>query len=377
MFCGGYHNCGIMKILKFYVLREFIPPYVGGMAFLSTILLLERVMSFVKLVAKGYADIFDLLVLVFFSIPPTLALTMPMSTLIGALVAVSRLSHDGEITAMRGSGIRLGSIFLSLYLAGFAIGGLSFWLTDRLVPIGNIKFRTLYQELTIARPDVGIDSLSINEIEQGVILVVDRVDERTGDLLNVTIFKAEEGGRVRTISAKRGWFVQSGDRGSHIGLRLKNGALYDQGDGEEGYFASTVFGTLDLNIPIQNRELRQIVRSPRDMSMEELAEGMAGLEVGSKSYNIHVMEQHKRIAIPFACILFVFLGTPFAVTKGRSGKGLGLGIGVVIIFMYYVLLLALEPVGRADVIQPALAMWLPNILFIIVGVFNIVRKGRV
>jgi len=120
-----------------------------------------------------------------------------------------------------------------------------------------------------------------------------------------------------------------------------------------------------------------MVKSPRDMSMEELAGSMAGLEVGSKSYNIHVMEQHKRIAIPFACILFVFLGTPFAVTKGRSGKGLGLGIGVVIIFMYYVLLLALEPVGRAGVIKPALAMWLPNILFVIVGVFNLVRKGRV
>jgi lipopolysaccharide export system permease protein len=366
-----------MKILKFYVLREFIPPYVGGMAFLSTILLLERVMSFVKLVAKGYADIFDLLTLVFFSIPPTLALTMPMSTLIGALVAVSRLSHDSEITAMRASGIRLGSIFLSLYLAGFAIGGLSFWITDRIVPIGNIKFRTLYQELTIARPDVGIDSLSINEVHRGVTLVVDRVDEKTGDLLNVTIFKAEEGERVRTISAKRGWFVQSGAGGSHISIRLKDGALYDQEDLEEGYFGSTVFGTLDLNIPVKNRELQQMVKSPRDMSMEELAKSMAGLEIGAKSYNIHVMEQHKRIAIPFACILFVFLGTPFAVTKGRSGKGLGLGIGVVIIFMYYILLLALEPVGRAGVIQPALAMWLPNILFIIVGVFNIVRKGRV
>ncbi len=366
-----------MKILKLYVLREFIAPYVGGMAFFSTILLLERVMSFVKLVANGYADIIDLLVLIFYSIPPTLSLTMPMSTLIGALVAISRLSHDSEITAMRASGIRLGSIFLSLYIAGFVIGGLSFWLTDRLVPVGNIKFRTLYQQLTIARPDVGIDSLSINRIEEGVTLMVDRVDEKTGDLINVTIFKVESGESVRTISARRGWFVQKGDRGDHISLRLKNGAIYDQGDMEDGYFGSTVFSTLDLNIPIQNREIQKVVKSPRDMNMEELAESMAGFEVGSRSYNTHVMEYHKRIAIPFACILFVFLGTPFAVTKGRSGKGLGLGIGVVIIFMYYVLLLALEPVGRSGIIAPALAMWVPNILFILAGVFNIARKARV
>lgn len=366
-----------MKTLKWYLFREFIPPYVGGMAFLSTILLLERVMGFVKLIARGFATVFDLMTLVFFSIPPTLALTMPMSTLVGALVAVSRLSHDSEITAMRASGIRLGSIFLSLYLAGFIIGGISFWLTDKLVPIGNIRFRALYQELTITRPDVGIENLDILEIEKGVTLVVDRVDNETGDLINVTIFKTEKEGRVRIISARRGRFVQSGESGSHISLRLKNGVLYDQGDGEMGYFGSTAFGTLDLNIPLQNRELQQIVKSHRDMSMQELAENMVGLEIGSKVYNNHVMEQHKRIAIPVACVLFVFLGTPFAVTRGRSGRGLGLGIGVVIIFMYYLLLLAMEPVGRAGVIKPGLAMWIPNILFTAAGVLNIARRGRV
>jgi lipopolysaccharide export system permease protein len=366
-----------MKTLKWYLLREFIPPYIGGMAFLSTILLLERVMSFVKLIAKGYATVFDLITLIVFSIPPTLALTMPMSTLVGALVAVSRLSHDSEITAMRASGIRLGSIFLSLYIAGFIIGGASYWLTDKLVPIGNIKFRTLYQQLTITRPDVGIESLDILEIEEGVTLVVDKVDDKTGDLVNVTIFEVEGEDRVRIISAKRGWFIQSGEGGSHISLRLKNGVLNDEGGEKEGYFGSTIFGTLDLNIPIQNRELQQIVKSPRDMSMAELAGSMVDLEFGSKLYNNHVMERHKRIAIPVACVLFVFLGTPFAVTRGRSGRGLGLGIGVVIIFMYYMFLLALEPMGRSGVINPAFAMWMPNILFTVAGTLNIMRKGRV
>jgi len=366
-----------MKTLKWYILREFIPPYIGGMAFFTTLLLLERVMSFVSLVANGYADIIDLMVLIFYSIPPTLALTMPMSTLVGALVAVGRLSHDSEITAMRASGIRLGSIFLSLYLGGFVIGVLSFWLTDRLVPVGNIKFRTLFQQLTIARPDVGIDSLSINKIEEGVTMVVERVDEKTGDLLGITIFKADEETDTRTISAARGWFVKSGESQTHITLRLEKGAVYDEGGPEDDYFGSTVFSTLDLNIPVQSGDIKQIVKTPRDMSMAELWEHLAELEQGSQTYNTHMMEFHKRIAIPFACILFIFLGTPFAITTGRSGRGLGLGIGVVIIFMYYILLLSLEPMGRSGVISPALVMWIPNTLFLIAGVFNILRKGRV
>ena len=88
-------------------------------------------------------------------------------------------------------------------------------------------------------------------------------------------------------------------------------------------------------------------------------------------------EQPMTIQIHITPTLFVFLGTPFAVTRGRSGRGLGLGIGVVIIFMYYIFLLALEPVGRSGIINPAFAMWIPNILFTVAGIFNMVRKGRV
>lgn len=366
-----------MKLLRFYILCEFIPPYFGSMSFFTMLLLLERVMSFVRLVARGYATVIDLLVLIFFSIPPTLALTMPMSTLMGALISVSRLSHDSEITAMRASGIRIGSIFIALYLAGICIGGASFYLTDKLVPIGNIKFRTLYERLTIARPDVQVNSLSINKLTGEVTLLVEEVDEGSGNLINITIFESREGENEKTITASQGWFVTTDVSNPYITLRLKQGTILDPGASGSMNFASTVFGMLDLNIPVASKEIMNIVKSPRDMSLKELWESKDQFERGTRNYNIHIIEYNKKIAIPFACLLFVFLGTPFAITTGRTGRGLGLGIGVIIIFLYYIFILTLEPVGKSGAINPALAMWLPNILFSIAGMVNIVKKGRV
>jgi len=366
-----------MKILKLYILKEFVPPYVGSMSFFTMLLLLERVMSFVRLVARGYATVIDLCVLIFFSIPPTLALTMPMSTLMGALISVSRLSHDSEITAMKASGIRIGSIFLSLYLAGIVIGGASFFLTDVLVPIGNIKFRTLYQRLTIARPDIQIDNFSINRLTDEVTIIVDEVDDKTGDLIDVTIFERREGENEKTITARNGQFLTDNLSGSYFTLKLSNGAILDPGDRTGNNFDSTIFETLKLNIPLANKELKKIVKSPRDMSLEELKISMGDLEKASRAYNTYLMEYHKKIAIPFACLLFVFLGTPFAITRGRSGRGLGLGIGVIIIFLYYIFLLSLERVGKTGMISPALAVWIPNILFFLAGMVNLLIKGRV
>ncbi|MFW6138246.1 MAG: LptF/LptG family permease [Spirochaetota bacterium] len=366
-----------MKILKGYILREFFPPYLGSMAFFTMLLLMERVMSFVRLAARGYASVFDLLVLVFYSVPPTLAVTMPMSTLMGALISVSRLSNDNEITAMRASGIRLTSIFLSLYITGICIGGLSFFLTDRLVPVGNIKFRTLYQRLTIARPDVQIDVHSINQISSNFTLLVDRVDDKTGDLLNVTIFESQEGRYAKTITARKGWFLVEDETPSYMTLRLSKGTILEPGDGKGENFDSTVFGTLDLNIEMNDQQMKNIVKTPRDMSVSEIMTRMEDMEPRGRSYNVYMVELHKKIAIPFACLLFVFLGTPFAITRGRSGKGLGLGVGVLIIFFYYIFLLTLERMGKSGVINPALAVWLPNILFVAAGVYNLIRKARV
>jgi lipopolysaccharide export system permease protein len=377
-----------VKILSLYVLKEFIPPYVGSMAFFTMLLLMERVMSFVQLMARGIASIIDLIVLVFFSIPPTLALTMPMSTLMGALVAVSRLSHDSEITAMRASGIRLSSIFMSLYLAGVFLGVASFFMTDYLVPVGNVKFRIMYQRLTIARPDIQVDNLSVNSIADGVTLVVDRVDDDTGNLVNVTIFERGEDGTEKTITAEGGQFLSSGFTASHFTLLLKNGVILDPGEkkGEEQsapQFASTVFDNMEFNIPLSRRDFKNIVKSPRDMSMRELRDRMRTLSAEhtegssqSAEYNRHVMEYHKKIAIPAVCVLFVFLGTPFAITRGRSGRGLGLGIGVVIIFFYYILLLSLDRVGQRGILPPAFVVWLPNLLFLIGGTVNMIRRTR-
>lgn len=366
-----------LKILTWYLLREFIPPYIGSMAFFTMLLLLERVMSFVRLVAGGYATIIDLMVLVFFSVPPTLALTMPMATLMGALIAVSRLSHDSEITAMRASGIRLSSIFLSLYLTGILIGLASFFLTDRLVPVGNIKFRTLYQRLTIARPDAQVDDLSVTRIADGVTLIVEEVDEQSGDLVNVTIFERGGEGVEKTITARKGRFLSSGAGDSHFALQLTEGSIQDPRPGPEEVFDSTVFSTLRFNIPLENRDFRNVVKSPQDMSLRELEAAMGELERGSRTYNRHLMEHHKKIAVPFACVLFVFLGTPFVITRGRSGRGLGLGIGVLIIFFYYIFLLSIERVGVTGLIPPGLAVWLPNLLFFIAGTANLIHRRRV
>jgi len=365
-----------MKTLKLYILREFLPTYIGSMVFFSVILLFERLMYFVGLVAKGYANIIELILLIFFSLPPILAVTMPMSTLMGALISVSRLSHDGEILAIKASGIRLSAVFIALYFAGICIGIVSFFLTDKLVPVSNLKFRILYEKLILTNPHMQIYEKSINKINDDVTLLVDYVDEKTGALINITIFERSEGEDEKTINAQDGHFVTIGVPQSYITLMLHSGSIFLYS--KTSKFSSSIikFEAMKLNIPVESRVLKSIAKSPLDMDLKELKVQLSNYPEGSIEHKVYLIEFHKRIAIPFACVLFTFLGIPFIVRKKRTGKGLGLGIGVVIIFLYYVFFITLERVGKSGVFSPFLTAWLPNILFFIAGLINIILQRK-
>ncbi len=54
------------------------------------------------------------------------------------------------------------------------------------------------------------------------------------------------------------------------------------------------------------------------------------------------MEFHKKLAIPVACMVFVVLGLPMAVTASRSGKGISLGLALGLYLIYYLFLVGGE-----------------------------------
>src|SRR5256885_12582346 len=99
-----------VKILHRYVLKEHVGPLTFALTALTSILLVQYIgKHFGELVGKGLppfviAEFFGL------SIPLTVALTLPMAVLVATLYAFSRLAAENEITALKASGVGLGSV---------------------------------------------------------------------------------------------------------------------------------------------------------------------------------------------------------------------------------------------------------------------------
>jgi lipopolysaccharide export system permease protein len=90
----------------------------------------------------------------------------------------------------------------------------------------------------------------------------------------------------------------------------------------------------------------------------------------------HQVEIQKKYALAFACIVFVLIGAPLAVRFPRGGLGLVIAASTTIFAISWIGLIAGEGLADRGFASPWLAMWAPNLMFLVLGGLMVSRMGR-
>jgi lipopolysaccharide export system permease protein len=88
------------------------------------------------------------------------------------------------------------------------------------------------------------------------------------------------------------------------------------------------------------------------------------------------VEVHKKLSISFACIVFVLIGAPLAIRFPRGGVGMVIGTSVAIFAVYWLSLIGGERLADRGLMTPFWSMWIPNFIFLAVGIWMTARMGR-
>ena len=109
----------MLRTLDRYIIRETLAPFGLTLLILTFLLQIPTIMDVAeKLIAKGVTlPIIGRILLTL--IPSSLALTIPISLLVGLLIALGRLSADREAVAMQACGVSLYRILLIIALVGW------------------------------------------------------------------------------------------------------------------------------------------------------------------------------------------------------------------------------------------------------------------
>jgi lipopolysaccharide export system permease protein len=90
---------------------------------------------------------------------------------------------------------------------------------------------------------------------------------------------------------------------------------------------------------------------------------------GSPNVAVHKIVLYQRTAMPFAVYVLTLIGVAVSSRKKRGGIGLNIAIGLGFVFIY-IFSMKIASVAAINVgFPPLLAVWIPNILFTLVGVY--------
>ncbi|HKP97657.1 MAG TPA: LptF/LptG family permease [Fibrobacteria bacterium] len=95
-----------------------------------------------------------------------------------------------------------------------------------------------------------------------------------------------------------------------------------------------------------------------------------------KEISQFMVEIHKKFSIPVACLVFVFIGVPLGIMARRGGIGTGVIYSVAFYLLYWVCMIRGEVLADRLIIRPWVAMWAPNIIVGMGGLFLVFRMAR-
>jgi lipopolysaccharide export system permease protein len=110
-------------------------------------------------------------------------------------------------------------------------------------------------------------------------------------------------------------------------------------------------------------------RNEPDMWLSELQQQIDGPGTSVKERLRLLAELHSRFTFPFASLVFAILAVPLGIQNRRSGKSGGFTTSILIILTYYVLMSVVRTLAEKGTVPPAVALWIPNLLFFLMGLF--------
>lgn len=362
-----------LRILDKYIFREVCKAFLFGICAFSAVFIGSGTLFKIAKYITDYGASLSAVIKVFiFGLPNVIMWTFPMSMLLATLLTFGRLSSSSEITAMKSCGIGFFRIATPAIILGFFVSIAAILFNEHVVPWANTAYRNVvYYEIQGNTGAKSQDHIVLKDIKDGQIqrlLYARRYDADSQSLQNVTLQEFNDAGKVS--------HVENAEYAEYEGKEwiMHNGMLYDISDGESEH--TLRFNTQVLPISASPRQIVREQKNPEELTMKELKAQIRIMKTQYVDTNKLETELYQRITVPMASLIFALIGVPLGLQPTRNSSSAGFAMSVIIIFFYYALMTMANAIGRSGVLSPMLAVWIPNIVGLIAGLFLIRKASR-
>lgn len=316
-----------------------------------------------SIVSKGVSPV-DVAKLFLYSLPALLVLVLPMGVLLAALIVLSRMSADSEVTALRAGGIGFMRLVTPLVIVGIVASAFSLFINEKLVPLANRRRLELQRTIMMKKPVPKIIERDFFQVSNERVLYVDRQNS-DGSLEGVMMLEFARDSWPHMVRAKSGYWD---GRAWHFG----DGVIHEIDENGRAHM-DILFAQMEREVETTYGSVSSGDKGPREMSFNELRNKIAELRASALDTRSYEYELCQKTSLPFASLIFILIGAPLATKPARSGVSIGMGMSILIIFMYYVLMSLGRALALSGFIGPMTAAWLQNIIIGGIGAWMLIR----
>lgn len=366
-----------MRRLDRYVMTEIIGPLGLGFLIYTFILLLRVFFRAARWAIGSDVSLDTIGRLLLLSLPNIVVLTIPMSLLFAILIAVGRLSSESELVAIRACGISLFTLYRPILVISALLTSFNIYLMLDILPDGNHAVEQLRTEILTKSFADEVEPRTPYTGWQNQLLYVFESPPGERRWRGTFLAEAIPSGETRIEVAQWGEAKPSSD-GSKIDLSLINAVTHRVDLRNPDVYDISSHETIDLSLlSTSPREAASSAkRSLRSMPFQQLLHVAGDANAEPVVRTLAQVELHKKFSIPAACLVFGLLALPLGFNNSRGGRSSGFAISIGVVMLYYIFLNWGEDFAKKGSAPPWLAVWLPNLVLMGLGLLLLARRNR-
>jgi lipopolysaccharide export system permease protein len=355
-----------IRTLDRYVFGSWLRIFVlTALGFPLVSILINLTDTLNKLLDRGLT-MRDIVVSYVYSIPENVFLVMPAAVLFATVFTVGAMGRHSELTAAKAGGMSFHRLVSPIFLAAVLATGLAF-VVGEMAP-GATARQAEIQKSKQTRSTRSRYNF-VYRADAGWVYTVRSLDIGTRQLKQLLLERQGNGAQYPGLiitadsaswnDSTRHWRMSSGTS------RVITGASKQ---------ATFAFRTMRLKALSQSpADLLAEPKAPDEMRYAELGRYIDALKRSGNDANKLVVEQSLKLALPATCLIIALFGAPLAVQAPRAGAAIGVAISLGTTVIFLLVTQIMKAVGAGGLIDPTLAAWLPNMVFLLAGLVLLAR----
>ena len=355
-----------VRTLDRYVFGSWLRIFVlTALGFPLVSILINLTDTLNKLLDRGLT-MREIVVSYVYSIPENVFLVMPAAVLFATVFTVGAMGRHSELTAAKAGGMSFHRLVSPIFLAAVLATGLAF-------VVGEVAPGATARQAEIQKSKQTRSTRSrynfVYRADAGWVYTVRSLDIGTRQLKQLLLERQGNGAQypgliITADSASwndttRHWRMSSGT------------SRVITGESKQATFA---FRSMRLKALSQSpADLLAEPKAPDEMRYAELGRYIDALKRSGNDANKLVVEQSLKLALPATCLIIALFGAPLAVQAPRAGAAIGVAISLGTTVIFLLITQIMKAVGAGGLIDPTLAAWLPNMVFLLAGLVLLAR----